>query len=102
MIQLYDFNKDIQFSVLENWERCISKMKTHINILSKRSLSLKGKAMILNSLILSKASFISNVFTISKEKLKTIETLIFQYIWFNEKSEPIARKTLFLEKEKWS
>ena len=44
-------------------------MEKHINKLSTRTLSLYGKAIIINRLILSKTSFLSNVFPIDKKPL---------------------------------
>ena len=54
-------------------------------------LSLNGKAIITNTLILSKTSFLSNIFPIDTKTTLSIQNKIFQYIWRN-KQEPIARK----------
>ena len=54
--------------------------------------------MLLNTLILFKVTFLSNVFPISKTIQEIIETHIFKHIWQFSNKEPIARKTLFLSK----
>ena len=72
-------------------------MEKHINKLSPRILSLNGKAIIASTLILSKTSFLSNIFPIDTKTALSIQNKIFQYIWRN-KQEPIARKTIFLSK----
>ena len=73
-------------------------MEKHINKLSTRILSLYGKTIIINTLISSKTSFLSNVFPIDTKTTQQIPKKIFQYIWKN-KQEPISRKTLFLNKK---
>ena len=79
-------------------------MENHISKITTRTLSLSGKAIIINTLILSKITFLSNVFPIPvpipEETLTEIHTILFNYLWQNKKPEPIARKTLFLPKKK--
>ena len=74
-------------------------MEKHTNILSPRTLSLYGKTKIINTLILSKISFLSNVFPIDTKITQNIHKKIFKYIWNNKEQEPIARKTIFLNKK---
>ena len=74
-------------------------MEKHINMLSPRILSLYVKTIIINTLVLSKTSYISNVFPITAEITKTIHNNIFTYLWKNKKTEPIARKTIHLPKK---
>ena len=76
----------------------IRKDGKHINKLSSRILSLYGKVIITNTLILSKTSFSSNIFPIDTKTTQQIHKKIFQYIWKNTQ-EPIARKTIFLNKK---
>ena len=58
-----------------------------------------GKSIILNTIILSKTTFLNNIFPIPQNILTQLHKKIFQYIWKNKKIEPIARKTLFLPKK---
>ena len=58
------FNKDLHYANQINWENIIEKMEKHISKLSTRTLSLYRKTIIINTLILSKTSFLSNVFPI--------------------------------------
>ena len=74
-------------------------MEKHINILSPRTLSLYGKTIIINTLILSKASHLSNVFPINSDKTNKINNKIFKYLWSNKTAEPIARKTIHLKQK---
>ena len=74
-------------------------MENHIKKLSPRVLSLQGKVILINSLILSKTSYLTNIFPIKTETMQNIHNQMFQYIWKNKTSEPIARKTIYLNKK---
>ena len=93
------FSNDLQKTITYNWELCQSLLEKQLQQLSRRHNSLRGKAILLNSLILSKVTFLSNIFPISNTVQTQIETNIFKYIWQFSKSEPTARKTLYLPKE---
>ena len=54
--------------------------------------------MLLNIIILSKATFLSNIFPIPTLVQQHLETYVFKHIWQFTKREPIARTTLFLPK----
>ena len=51
------FNEDLQYANNINWQKTIDKMEKHINKLSPRILSLNGKVILANTLILSKHPF---------------------------------------------
>ena len=67
---------------------------------SQRNLSLKGKTIVINTLILSKLWFIANVFPIPKDLIPEINKIIFGYLWEESAAEPIARETLFLPRDR--
>ena len=66
-IQGIYFNEDLKNATQVNWDYIIEKMEKHINVLSPRTLSLYGKTILINTLILSKASHLSNIFPINAE-----------------------------------
>ena len=68
--------------------------------MSTRQFSLYGKSILMNTLILTETTFLSNVFPIPENITQKIHSNIFQYLWQNKTPEPIARKTLFLPKNK--
>ena len=68
--------------------------------MSARQLSLYGKALLINTLILAKTTFLSNVLPIPETIIEKVHKNIFHYLWQNNVPEPIARKTLFLAKKK--
>ena len=94
------FLEDLNDTILVNWQKTLTKMEKHIQKLMTRQLSLYGKSIIINTLILAKTTFLSNIFPIPEKIIQKIHTNIFQYLWQNKTPEPIARKTLFLPKDK--
>ena len=91
------FNENLQLANSQNWAKIIEKITHQINKLSQRILSLKGKVQIINTLILSKTSFLSNTCPIDLQTTLIIQEKIFKYLW-NNKQEQIPRKTIFLPK----
>ena len=75
-------------------------MEKYIRKLFSRQLSRNGKAILLNTSILAKWAYLTNVLLIPDEILTKIHKIIFQYLWQNKKVEPIASKTTFLPKQK--
>ena len=67
---------------------------------SQRNFSLKGKTIVINTLISSKLWFIANVFPIPKDLIPEINKIIFGYLWKGSVAEPIARETLFLPRDR--
>ena len=56
------FKKDLRKTGIYNWKICLTQIeKKKTRQLSRRHLSLRRKAIPLNSLILSKITFLSNV-----------------------------------------
>ena len=67
------YSNDYKETVHRNWEICTNKINSRINMLSDRFLSLYQKAMIINSLVLSKIWYISHVFPLGRNHVKEIE-----------------------------
>ena len=69
-------NKDIGLEI--NWsEERILKIKQLLNLWKQRNLTLKGKIMILKSLIMSKIFYASQVLSCPKEIIKELDKLFF-------------------------
>ena len=75
-------------------------MENHINKLYPRNLSLIGKDIILNTLILAKTVFLSNVFPIPKEILTQLHTKTYQYIWQDKKITNSKKNTFSPQKRR--
>ena len=74
-------------------------MEKHIQKLSPRKPSLLGKAILVNTIILAKTTYLSNIFSRPENQIKQIYKYIFAYLWQNKTPEPISRKKLFLPKQ---
>ena len=94
------FNNNIEETNRYNIKKCIQKMENHAKIQNQRHLSLKGKTIIINTILLSKLWYVGNVSPIPKDLLPEINKIIFQFLWNNKNPEPIARETLFLPRER--
>ena len=94
------FSEGLKETILVNWQIILTKMENHIKKLSVRQLSLYGKALLINTLILAKTTFLSNVLPIPGTITEKVHKNIFHYLWQNNVPEQIARKTLFLAKNK--
>ena len=68
-----------------NWHIIFLKMENYINKLSSRELSLMGKSVILNTLILSKTAYLSNIFPIPQEILIQIHKYLNTFVQIKTK-----------------
>ena len=94
------FNNDYEHRKYFNIQQCIHQMEECAKTQSQRNLSLKGKTIVINTLILSKLWFIANVFPIPKDLMPQINNIIFGYLWKGSAVEPIAREILFLPRDR--
>ena len=94
------FNNDIEKTKRYNITKCIQKMENNVKIQNQRHLSLKGKTIIINTILLIKLWYVGNIFRITKDLLPEINKTIFKFLWNNKNPEPIARETLFLPIER--
>ena len=77
------FSEDLKETITVNWQKTLTKMKNHMQKISSRQLSLYGKAILINTLILAKTTFLSNVFPIPEKIINKIHKNIFGYRWQN-------------------
>ena len=66
-----------------------------LNTLSLRNLSLKGKVLLINTLILSKVWYLATVYPISIKEEQIIRKHIFAYLWNGENKNPITQDQVF-------
>ena len=83
----------------EIWSPIFNKMQKTLNLYKNRSLSMYGKAVIVNSMILSKLWYVVSVVSIPDDFIKKIDKLVFAFYW-NCNAEFLARQTLYLPKLK--
>ena len=66
-------------------------------MLSRRVLSLYQKAVITNTLVLSKLWYLAHVFELRPKWARSINATVFKYVWGGV-YQPIKRETLYLDK----
>ncbi|KAK6178281.1 hypothetical protein SNE40_013084 [Patella caerulea] len=76
-----------------NWKEVLSKIKNVLNLWSKRSLTLKGKALILNTLAASKLWYRVAVLDVPEWVERTFKNLILDFLW-NKKPPLIKYSTI--------
>ena len=80
----------------ENWDRVSEKAEEAIESHKTRDLSLRGKAIIINSVVLSKLWYVGRIFLLPNNYLESLNTSIFKgFLW--KSTEWIARETLYLK-----
>lgn len=90
------FTTDYHATQYINWEEIMEKIENRRHELIMRNLSLKGRSMMINTLLTSKMTYISTILPMPKEQLKRFESIIFPLLWNHKKPEPIKRDTLYL------
>ena len=74
------FSEDLKDTILVSWQNIFKKMENHIQKMSRKQLSLHGKSILINTLILAKTTFLSNVFPIPGKVIQKTHKNIFQYL----------------------
>ena len=65
----------------DNWQPKLNKLEKHLNLWKSRSLSLIGKSLIINTLGLSKLTYLATVLTVPKWVLGKINDLVWPFLW---------------------
>ena len=91
------FHNEINEAIRINWMNIEQNIVKYIGVLYGRKLTLFQRTLILNSKVLSKAWYISQVYPMPSEVGKRLEQYIFKYIWHGN-YQPINRKTMYLRK----
>lgn len=89
------FTENLKTSSELNWERVIRAAKKRTAGLALRRVSLKAKALIVNTLIFSKAWHIGRIFLPSEATVKKLDAIVFPYIW-DSPGELVSRKNMKL------
>ena len=82
------------------WHKTLTKIEHTFNLLRSRQLSLRGKAKLVNVMILSKIWYISTISPPPPFYINRLEKLVFSFIWNkhrnSSKVEFLKRDTLYL------
>ena len=87
------FTNDEEESIKLNFSERIKNMKTLTNIWNCRQLSLKGKIMILKTLVLPQIQFLLGMIYVPDKILLEIDTILFNFLWTGKPSK-IKKSTI--------
>ena len=90
------FGKNVE---QDNWLPKLKKLESHLNLWKRRSLSLVGRALLVNALGLSKLNYLATVLHVPDWVKYKVNSLIWPFLW-RKKFEPVARQTCFCPKSK--
>ena len=82
-----------------SWIKRVEKLTKRLEDWKHRSLSLKGEALIVNTIALSGLVFVGTIYHLPPAIEKQVNRAIFQFIWAG-KNELVSRKTMFQPPEK--
>ena len=81
------------------WIKRVEKLTNRLEAWRHRSLSLKGKTLIVNTIALSGLVFVGTIYHLPPAIEKQVNRAIFQFIWTG-KNELVSRKTMFQPPDK--
>ena len=84
-------NNDV---IYDNWNNRIKKVSDAINIHSERALSIRGKSVLIQSVICSKIWYIGCILSLPSGIARRIQSAIFKFVWSN-KPEPVKRTLMY-------
>ena len=90
------FFKDPMKTTKATWELIIQRIQHRASQLSPRKLSFRGKRIIINSLLLSKAWHAATVIPALKKHIHQIERIIYNYLFSNKTPHKPAEDVLTL------
>ena len=82
----------------EDVDDAISKMKTQLQIWSGRNLSVLGKIQIVKTFGISQILYISNMVSLKKEEIETIQRIVAKFIW-DDKTPKVKQTAMIAEYE---
>ena len=91
------FSNNIDEAIEVQWSNVLLKLKHHINILKCRSFTLFQRAIVINTIILSKVWYTAHTYPLPTKYSKLINKEIFQFLW-ESKYNPIKREVLYQNK----
>ena len=71
-----------------NWDKIRDNIAKKIHMWNRATLSLRGKKLITNQILLSKLWYIGQIYAVTKYIKKQIEKMIYDFLWGGEKICP--------------
>ena len=92
------FLTDYYYTRTLNWRRLLKSVKNTLHKMASRTLSLKGKVLVLNSNVLSKIWYTASILPIPAAEFQALERYMFDFLW-SGKTSPLQRRTVYLPKD---
>ena len=67
----------------DTWQKVTRKLKTAVNLWEARTLSLRGKALVINTCMVSRTVYTASVFPMPTETLTEINKVVWPFLWDN-------------------
>ena len=90
-IKIFGINFDNFISDNTNWDKISVNIAKRIHVWNRVRLSLRGKKLIINQLLLSKLWYIGRIYTVPKYIKREIEKRIYDFLWEGKKICPPRR-----------
>ena len=75
--------KDLLQAMKDTWQKVTRKLKTAVNLWKARTLSLRGKALVINTCMVSRTVYTACVFPMPTETLTEVNKVIWPFLWNN-------------------
>ena len=75
--------KDMLQAMKDTWQKVTRKLKTAVNLWKGRTLSLRGKALVINTWMVSRTVYTASVFPMPTETLTEINRVTWLFLWDN-------------------
>ena len=75
--------KDMRQAMKDTWQKVTRKLKTAVNLWKARTLSLRGKALVINTCMVSRTVYTASVFPMPTETLTEINKVVWPFLWDN-------------------
>ena len=90
------FHADPLMTQKHSWETVVEKMQNRASRMAPRRLSLKGRRILANTMLLSKAWHLATVIPAPMWAVRRINGILFDYLYNNQRPETIQRDILTL------
>ena len=93
------FCREINVAINLTWDKILSNIRIMTRLLSGRHFTLHQRAIIVNTLILSKVWYVAHTYPLPKRYANLISKEVFEFLW-KSKLNPIKRDVVYQEKNK--
>ena len=87
-IKILGINFDNFISDNSNWDKIVNNIAKKIHIWNRVRLSLRGRKLVINLILLSKLLYIGQIHTVPRYIKKQIEKMIYNFLWEGKKIRP--------------